>query len=103
MCPSFRFPSCVHLFAFTGQRLLPAVLQFCQGRFWEHTIGDARDFRLHLDYIHINPAKHGLVKRPAHWPWSSFHRYVALGEYETDWCGRSELPDQVEYFWHDSE
>jgi len=35
-----------------------------QRRFWEHTIRDARDFKAHLDYIHVNPLKHGLVKLP---------------------------------------
>ncbi|HUT57321.1 MAG TPA: transposase [Phycisphaerae bacterium] len=70
-----------------------------QPRFWEHTIRDARDFKLHLDYIHMNPVKHGWVRRAADWPWSSFHRYVRLGEYELDWHGRVELPGQVEYYY----
>lgn len=70
-----------------------------QRRFWEHTIRDAKDFRLHLDYIHANPMKHGLVDRPEHWPHSSFHRYVELGWYEPDWCGRVDLPGAVEYVW----
>ena len=70
-----------------------------QYRFWEHTIRDARDFRMHLDYIHMNPVKHGLVSRPADWPWSSVHRYVRLGWYEPGWTGRVELPGQVEYYW----
>jgi len=28
-------------------------------RYWEHTIRDDWDFRSHVDYIHINPVKHG--------------------------------------------
>lgn len=72
-----------------------------QVRFWEHIIRDARDFKMHLDYIHLNPVKHGLASRPADWPWSSFHRYVKAGEYEADWLGRADLPENVEYFWHD--
>ena len=47
-------------------------------RFWEHTIRDVRDYCLHLDYIHYNPVKHGLVGRAGDWPFSSFHRYVRL-------------------------
>lgn len=74
---------------------------FWQPRFWEHTIRDAADFKLHLDYIHANPLKHGLVRRAADWPWSSFHRYVRLGEYQTDWAGHVALPHDVEYFWAD--
>ncbi|MBN1465067.1 hypothetical protein JXA02_04850 [candidate division KSB1 bacterium] len=29
--------------------------------------------------------KHGLVKAPMLWPWTTFHRYVKLGWYEKDW------------------
>ncbi len=32
-----------------------------QRRFWEHTIRDERDYAAHMDYIHLNPVKHGLV------------------------------------------
>src|SRR5437764_13738513 len=34
-----------------------------QRRFWEHTIRDDKDFERHVDYIHFNPVKHGLVTR----------------------------------------
>ena len=50
-----------------------------QRRFWEHTIRDQDDYQRHLDYIHYNPVKHGLVKAAADWRWSSFHRYADLG------------------------
>ena len=56
-----------------------------QRRFWEHTIRDEEDLNRHLDYIHYNPVKHGLVKSVAEWPWSSFHRYVRMGYYEEGW------------------
>ena len=32
-----------------------------QRRYWEHTIRDNRDYAAHMDYIHFNPVKHGLV------------------------------------------
>jgi len=32
-----------------------------QRGFWEHAIRDEADFAAHLDYIHINPVKHGLA------------------------------------------
>ena len=32
-----------------------------QRRYWEHTIRDEDDYARHLDYVHFNPAKHGLV------------------------------------------
>jgi putative transposase len=58
-----------------------------QRRFWEHTIRDARDYATHMDYIHFNPVKHGLVTEVATWPYSSFHRCVAKGVYPPDWGG----------------
>jgi putative transposase len=56
-----------------------------QRRYWEHTIRDETDFERHVDYIHFNPVKHGLVKRVRDWPHSSFHRYVRLGVLPQDW------------------
>lgn len=58
-----------------------------QRRYWEHTLRDERDFARHMDYIHINPVKHGLVMRVRDWPHSSFHRLVRLGAYPHDWAG----------------
>ncbi len=56
-----------------------------QRRFWEHLIRDEEDMRRHLDYIQYNPVKHGYVKRPEDWPWSSFGRYLRKGWYELGW------------------
>jgi putative transposase len=58
-----------------------------QHRFWEHLIRDERDFRHHLDYLHGNPLKHGLVGQVSDWPWSSFHRWVERGVYPANWAG----------------
>ena len=58
-----------------------------QHRYWEHWLRDEDDMRLHLDYLHFNPVKHGLVRRVVDWQWSSFHRYVAAGAYPLDWGG----------------
>jgi hypothetical protein len=33
-----------------------------QRRYWEHAIRNKADLARHIDYIHFNPAKHGLVK-----------------------------------------
>ncbi|OOG26791.1 transposase [Thioalkalivibrio denitrificans] len=60
-----------------------------QPRFWEHMIRDDHDRRRHMDYIHFNPVKHGLVDDPAAWPASSFRRYLERGIYPTGW-GRRE-------------
>lgn len=56
-----------------------------QRRFWEHLIRDEADYIQHVDYIHYNPVKHGLVAAPKAWPHSSFHRFVQAGQYDRDW------------------
>lgn len=56
-----------------------------QRRFWEHTIRDDLDLERHIEYIHFNPVKHGLVQRVRDWPWSSFKRFVRMGYYSIDW------------------
>ena len=58
-----------------------------QRRYWEHLIRDDADFARHVDYIHMNPAKHGLVNQVADWPHSSFHRYVKAEILPIDWAG----------------
>jgi putative transposase len=62
-----------------------------QRRYWEHTIRDEKDFARHMDYIHINPVKHGLVAQVGDWPYSSFHRMVKLGIYPEDWQAMSRM------------
>lgn len=57
-----------------------------QRRFWEHQIMSEHDYQTHLDYIHYNPVKHGLVQQVCDWPYSSFHRYCKLGVYPRHWC-----------------
>lgn len=56
-----------------------------QPRFIEHTIRDERDLYNHANYIHYNPVKHGHVRCPKDWLWSSFHRYVEAGDYPENW------------------
>jgi putative transposase len=58
-----------------------------QRRYWEHLIRDEADYRAHMDYVHINPVKHGLVKRVADWPYSTFHHLVVEGVYPMNWAG----------------
>ena len=53
-----------------------------QRRFWEHQIRDEEDLHKHVDYIHYNPVKHGLVKAVEDWPWSTYHRFVREGFYQ---------------------
>ena len=62
-----------------------------QRHYWEHLIRDELDFQRHVDYVHVNPLKHGLVKRVHDWPYSTFHHHVAKGIYPLDWCGDKEM------------
>ncbi len=56
-----------------------------QRRFWEHRNRDEPDLIAHLDYIHYNPVKHGLVACPHQWKYSTFSKWVKLGHYGVDW------------------
>jgi putative transposase len=65
-----------------------------QRRYWEHVIRNSEDLARHIDYIHYNPVKHGLVKRVVDWPYSSFHGFVKRGTLPVDraaiWAKSSE-------------
>ncbi|BEV08530.1 transposase [Methylophilus sp. DW102] len=61
-----------------------------QRRYWEHLIRDERDYQAHVDYVHINLVKHGLVKSVKYWPYSTFHKMVEQGVYAQDWGGGME-------------
>ncbi len=84
--------------ALRGKHLLPQDVSISrqkhresdvwQRRFWEHTIRDEADWIRHLNYLHYNPVKHGLVRCPHEWEFSSFRWFVQQGMYEADWgCG----------------
>ncbi|MFN8473781.1 MAG: transposase [Anaerolineae bacterium] len=48
-------------------------------RVWYHfsdqVMRDEDHFYRALNYVHINPVKHGYVQDPYEWPWSSVHDY----------------------------
>ena len=81
-----------HLTGVTGS------LKLWQKRFWDHVIRDEMDLQRHLDYIHYNPVKHGLVSRPKDWQNSSFEAWKQRGAYEDQW-GWSEPGTIVGYDW----
>lgn len=64
-----------------------------QRRFWEHQIRDDDDLARHIDYVHWNPVKHGLVRQVRDWPHSSFHRWVRRGALPASW-GLVAAPDR---------
>jgi putative transposase len=72
----------------TQSRIHKSERGIWQRRYWEHTIRDDLDFSRHVDYVHINPVKHGYVTRVQDWPHSSFHRYVKDGVLPIDWAGQ---------------
>ena len=76
----------------TGEKISPSRVTkgergIWQRRYWEHTLRDEQDFERHVDYIHFNPVKHGLVQRAKDWPDSSFAKMVRDGAYPEDWAG----------------
>lgn len=70
-----------------------------QRRFWEHLIRNKQDLNRHIEYIHYNPVKHGLIEAPADYIYSSFHRYVERGIYDAQWGAGDivEFDDTVGY------
>ncbi|WFC43512.1 transposase [Pseudoxanthomonas sp. SE1] len=70
----------------SSQRIARRERGIWQRRYWEHLIRDEDDLRRHVDYVHINPVKHGHAARAGEWPYSSFRQWVAAGEYPVDWA-----------------
>ncbi len=62
-----------------------------QRRFWEHLIRDELDITRHVEYIHYNPVKHGLVDSPGDWEYSSFMKYVREDMYPLEWEGNGNI------------
>jgi len=81
----------------TTSRIARREAGLWQRRFWEHLIRDENDYAKHVNYIHWNPVKHGLVRRSQGWPYSTFHRYVEKGIYPSDWGGSQECSDDDEF------
>jgi putative transposase len=75
----------------SGSRLKQNERGIWQRRFWEHVIRDEKDFERHIDYIHYNPVKHGLVLCPKDYNYSTFHAYAKRGVYPLEW-GCQEMP-----------
>jgi putative transposase len=66
-----------------------------QRRYWEHTIRDEADYAAHMDYIHFNPVKHGLARKAADWPFSSFRHCVRRELYPLEWLGPDSEPPEA--------
>ena len=68
-----------------------------QRRYWEHTIRDEKDLENHVNYIHYNPVKHGLVQQVKDWSHSSFPHYVKRGMLKENWAVSEVLLLNCEY------
>ena len=56
-----------------------------QARYWDHIIRNREDLNNHIDYIHYNPVKHGMINNPFHYEHSSASKYLKDGYYSNDW------------------
>jgi len=74
-----------------------ASVRLWQRGFWDHVIRDEADLQRHMDYIHYNPVKHGLVRRPLDFPHTSLAEYVRRGWYDPDW-GSQGTPSSLEWW-----
>ena len=80
------FSKLVHRSGFKLSKTKHNEYRLWQRRFWEHAIRDLTDFENHVNYIHFNPIKHGLVENLHDWPHSSFHHYVKRGTISENWA-----------------
>ncbi len=81
----------------TGSKIRQRESTIWQRRFWEHQIRGERDLKMHLDYIHFNPVKHGLAKSPGDWPYSSFREFVNRKLYPIDWGEHLSLKFEADF------
>jgi putative transposase len=75
-------------------RLLQVLLQRIVGggadiwrTFEAQPLRDEAELQRHIDYIHADPVRHGLVRLPRKWPFSSLHAYVQHGLRPLHWSG----------------
>lgn len=59
-----------------------------------------KDFAMHCDYIHDNPARHGFCENPQDWQYFSIHRFIAQGIYPKNW-GSGDRTEKPQGSWDD--
>ena len=62
-----------------------------QNRFWDHIIRDEKDLNKHIDYIHYNAVKHGIVANAIEWKYSSIHQYFEDELHSKEWGSTEKL------------
>jgi putative transposase len=55
-----------------------------QGRFFDRALRTVQEYNETVEYIHLNPARRGLVRRAEDWEWSSFHEYAGRSAEEQE-------------------
>jgi len=68
-----------------------------QNRFWDHAIRNQDDLNRHIDYIHYNPVKHGIILDPFEYKHSSLNIYYDDDYYNRDWGIKEKLEFEGEY------
>ena len=74
-------------------RLIQALFERILGgaRLWrafdERPLHDEAEVQRQVDYIHADPVRHGLVRSPRKWPFSSLHAYIEHGLRPLHWSG----------------
>jgi len=64
---------------------------FWQHQFWDRFVRDEAEFQARLEYMHMNPVRRGLVKRPEAWRWSSYNNFAL------DKAAVAACPIQIDY------
>ena len=55
--------------------------------FEDHAIADEAELERRIDYIHSDPERHGFVRAPRKWPYSSLQAYISHGLRPLYWTG----------------
>ena len=53
-----------------------------QPRFFDRALRTVKEYNEKVEYIHFNPVKAGLVRRPQDWRWSSVNEYSGVSAAE---------------------
>ncbi|HEY2968195.1 MAG TPA: transposase [Casimicrobiaceae bacterium] len=75
------------------RRLIQALFERVVGgpglwrSFDDEPLRDEAELQRRIDYIHADPVRHGLVRSPRKWPFSSLHAYVRHGLRPLYWSG----------------
>jgi len=57
-----------------------------QPRFFDRALRTVKEYGEKVEYLHLNPVKAGLARRPQDWRWSSVHEYFGISAEEQQQC-----------------